>query len=402
MFRRLVSDFAASAASLARGVRRRGRAGDVLLHPRGIRNPEVRTRIVADKLPSPLDIQICARLLAAYRAATSAKTVDAERDDLWTTITASQSRFIGLLDSGDPADLARYLCNLSRYDAGRGIVQGDREYEVIVRDSSYRRAIGLMTKDKLVSLAEAVGALAVENPEQGTFGRSLYLDADALVARISERLGDIVPPDVDGGLLKLETAQGLFGERDLNAIFTAFLIRRLLGKQWSGADVCEIGAGTGRLAYWAVRNGVRRYTIFDLPHINVVQGYYLLRGLGLESVALFGEAESAGGGQYGRVLPGQAIHDERARAYDLVLNQDSFPEIHVATVREYLQWVRLVCRGRFLSINHESKPRSTHGLVQLNVPELVDEIGGFHRIDRFPYWLRRGYVAELYEVVPDP
>jgi hypothetical protein len=257
-----------------------------------------------------------------------------------------------------------------------------------------------MTADKLVALAEAVGAIPVENPEQGSFGRNLYLDSDTLVAKIAERLGDIAPPDIDGGLLKLQTTKGLFGERDLNAIFTAFLMRRLIGKRWASADVCEIGGGTGRVAYWAFRNGVQSYTMFDLPHVSVVQGYYLLRGLGAESVVLFGESEKLGGQRHVRVLPAQAKRDAPVRAYDLVLNQDSFPEIHVATVREYLVWVRAVCRGRFLSINHESKPRSRRGVAQLSVPELVDEVGGFDRTDRFPYWLRRGYVAEVYEVVP--
>jgi putative sugar O-methyltransferase len=177
------------------------------------------------------------------------------------------------------------------------------------------------------------------------------------------------------------------------------LIRRLLGAAWSRAEVCEIGAGTGRVAYWALRNGVRAYTIFDLPHVNVVQGYYLSKGLGPDRVALFGEPAPADGASMGRVLPAHAIRDETVRQYDLVLNQDSFPEIHVGTVREYLAWVRKVCRGHFLSVNHESKPRWAHGLQQLSVPEVIDEVGGFHRVDRFPYWLRRGYVAELYEVV---
>ena len=392
--------FVSSLRSLARRVARRGRIRNALLHPPGLSAPRARTRIVADKFPSPADVEIAARLLAAYRSARFSMGRDAERDDLWTTITASQSGFIRLLERGEASRLAAYLCNLSRQDAGRGIIQGDREYEAIMRDPGYRRAIGLMTKDKLVSLAEAVGVLAVENPEQGTFGRSIHLDVDVLVRKISERLGDIAPPDLDGGLLKLETAHGLFGERDLNAIFTAFLVKRLLGPSWSEADVCEIGAGTGRVAYWAVRTGVGHYTIFDLPHVNVVQGYYLLKGLGPEKVVLYDESAPVNGSPRISVLPSHSIRDARTRRFDLVLNQDSFPEIHAATVREYLLWVRQVSRGRFLSINHESRPRSAAGSVQLNVPDLVDEVGGFERVDRFPYWLRRGYVAELYEVVP--
>jgi len=59
--------------------------------------------------------------------------------------------------------LARYLCNMSRQDATIGTVQGDQEFKKISRDSNYRQFIALMTKDKLVSLAEAVGAIPCEN-----------------------------------------------------------------------------------------------------------------------------------------------------------------------------------------------------------------------------------------------
>jgi hypothetical protein len=70
----------------------------------------------------------------------------------------------------DPEELATYLCNLSRHDAGLGIVQGNREYDRIVRDRSYRDFIALMTKDKLVSLAEAVGVLRLRTPSKARSG----------------------------------------------------------------------------------------------------------------------------------------------------------------------------------------------------------------------------------------
>ena len=244
-----------------------------------------------------------------------------------------------------------------------------------------------MTKDKLVSLAEAFGVIACENPEQGVFGESLYLDTETLAKGISKKLGfPATPPPIDGGLLKIVAGHALFNERDLNAIFTAFTLAT-----YKPSSVCEIGAGSGRVAYWSHRLGMRRYILVDLPHINAVQGFYLLKALPDAAIRLHGEplpeAELA-------VLPVSAI--ETVGKVDVVLNQDSFPEIDRDVVIGYLEWIKRNAR-RFISINHESKPRHRLG-QQLSVPELIAEVGGLRLKSRNPYWLRKGYVIEVYEV----
>ena len=58
---------------------------------------------------------------------------------------------------------------MSRQDATVGTVQGDAEHAKIVAIPAYRQFLALHAKDKLVSLAEAVGAIAVENPEAGVW-----------------------------------------------------------------------------------------------------------------------------------------------------------------------------------------------------------------------------------------
>ncbi len=377
------------------GLLERRRRTALLAHRFGRRRPAIDAAVVPEIAPDARDHAIAARLLAAHRAAADAGPVvpPAGRADLWLAIYRRQQRFAAILTRGDADELAGYLCNVARHDAGQGILQGDVESARIARDPSYRAFLALMTKDTLVCLAEAVGALAVENPAQGALGASLHADPSFLVAAIEERVGiDLAPPEVDGGLLKLSTSRGRFGERDLNAIFTALLVRRL------GADrVCEIGAGSGRVAYWSHRFGVRSITLIDLPHVNVVQGYYLLRSLPAAEIALYGEA--AGPDTAVRILPSHAIADVPDLPYDLVLNQDSFPEMHPDTVADYLRWVRAACRGRLLSINHESKPAYGRGLVHVSVPEAIARAGGFELADRTPYWLRKGYVTEVYAVL---
>jgi len=213
----------------------------------------------------------------------------------------------------------------------------------------------------------------------------------------------VSPPDIDGRLLKLRTSHGLFGERDLNAIYTALLTERMscrLGVT-GPARICEIGAGTGRVAYWSMRFGAKSYTIIDLPQVNVLQGYYLLKGLGADRVALYDEAWTHSAERMVRILPAHATWERRGDEYDIVLNQDSFPEMDSDTVEDYLRWIGATSARGLLSINHESKPTYGPALVQVSVPEVIEHLGGFELLDRYPYWLRKGYVVELYRAERD-
>jgi len=373
----------------------------VLQHRVGSRRAPTTTHLVVpEKEATDEDVAIAQRLLNAFRAAkeSGGEAAGMERVDLWTAIYQEQGRFASILDRGDPAELAPYLCNASRYDATHGIVQGDKEYERIRRDASYRRYVALMARDKIVSLAEALGVLAIENPEQGAFGESIRRDPGELVDQIADRIGiDITPPDIDGGLLKLDTGRGLFGERDANAIYTAHLLASFLNAQ-ARPDVCEIGGGSGRVAYWSNRLGLTSYTIVDLPHVNVVQGYYLLKALPADRVTLFAESAEGRAGKGIRILPNHAISSLDGDHFDLVLNQDSFPEMNAATVVDYLSWIKTSRHRQLMSINHESRPPYGHRLVHVSVPEAVASVGGFNLCQRFPFWLRKGYAVELYSV----
>lgn len=385
-------DFARHVAAAA-GQTRRAR---IIQHPVGWRPARIDAVIVPDRSPNAQDVEIAARLLRAYEAAAArGEAASSDRQDIWSAIRDQQSEFETLLGRRDPETLAEYLCNVSRHDASIGIVQGDQEYDRIVADRSYRSFLGLMAKDKLVSLAEAVGSLPIENPEQGRFTRNVHVDLNELVSGISRQIGiDIAPPDIDGGLLKLRAAGELFGERDATAIFTAWLLGRVV-RRWQGSRICEIGAGSGRAAYWGQRLGLGSHTIIDLPLVNVVQGYYLLRSLPSARIALYGEPVSEGEVPDITIWPNHAIDDLPEGEFDVVLNQDSMPEMDRQTVDEYLDWIGRVCRGVFVSINQESRAAYGANLQHVCVAEAV-AAGGFELVDRYPYWLRRGYVVELF------
>ena len=65
----------------------------------------------------------------------------------------------------------------------------------------------------------------------------------------------------------------------------------------------------------------------------------------------------------------------------------------------YLREIARKSRRYFYSINQESEgPMGADRIPQTLVPRLADAVPELSRIQRFPYWLRRGYVEELYEV----
>jgi hypothetical protein len=333
--------------------------------------------IVPDIAADEKDIYYAERLLRAYHKAI--KDFSSPEYDLWTVNSRNQAKFLGLLKGKDPAKLAQYLCNMNREDATIGTVQGNYEYDRIVSYPAYRRFLALMARDKFISLAEAFGVLHIENPEQGQYGENIHEDLEPLFKGICSAIKyDITPPSIDGGLLKIKVGGALFNERDCNAIYTAHRIK-FAGK------ICEIGGGAGRVCYWSKTFGVREYSILDLPHINVVQGFYLLKSLS-QPVSLFGETDKEV-----RIMPCHLLPEEK---FDLVLNQDSFPEIGEGTVTNYLKWIRDHAK-EFLSINHESKPPFPDG-EHINVYELVQRVGGLKRTERELYWLRKGYVMERY------
>ena len=136
--------------------------------------------------------------------------------------------------------------------------------------------------------------------------------------------------------------------------------------------------------------GITHYTIIDLPQINVIQGFYLMSSLGGNSVQLFGESKSA----RIRIVPNTAYKQSlNTSKFDVVLNQDSFPEMSQEVATEYLEWIAS-SRKNLISVNHENQPRGTEGNRQNRVSSLFLEIKEYELISRQQYWLRRGYALE--------
>jgi hypothetical protein len=44
------------------------------------------------------------------------------------------------------------------------------------------------------------------------------------------------------------------------------------------------------------------------------------------------------------------------------------------------------------------KPIGERGATHAVVAKVLEDVGGFRRLYRFPFWLRNGYVEELYAI----
>jgi hypothetical protein len=338
-----------------------------------------------------IDDALCDRLIRAYRAATAQGA--APPDGIWEgRAAADHQQLARLLLEGDCAGVARILSTMFQDPVTAGLALGKDDYEA-ARASD--RTIRLLWHDKAIALGQACGVVATQNPEQGEWGTSLAMDSLDVLRRAARAIEiDPAPPQV-GAMFGARLDGKVVPVHHLMHLYTAHRLGMLV--ELNEADVLEIGGGVGLLAYATASAGARSFTIVDLPLVNALQGYLLLRSALADRVELFGE-EQRSGSRAIRILPNCCIDRLQPKAFDVVVNQDSLPEMATETMHGYLRAIPRLSRRFFLSINQEARTRSGEGVVQGWVHDACRGIDSLRLAYRAPYWLRRGYVEELYRV----
>jgi hypothetical protein len=336
------------------------------------------------------DRELCRRLIDAYARATRGAAGAESTTGMWAWIFSErQRRLAEALEGGDADGLAVMLAAMLRSEFVVGMAYGD--LVGAARPRLGARLWWLKTLDNLVSLAEALGAVPTENPEQGEVGLAFERGLGDLVARIERHLRcDITFPDV-GAPYGVRAGTTLIPPDWPEQIYAARRLADAMERHASGTRVVEIGAGYGAMAYafLTLRADVERYAIVDLPIVNVLQGYFLSKALGSEQVSLFGEAQARVA-----IVPNLAL-DTVETPCDVVVNKDSMPEMPEPAMFEYMNWAKVACEGLFFSYNQEAQA-SFGGERQSLVPDAVAAVGGFKRVRRDLSWVRRGYVEEIY------
>jgi hypothetical protein len=361
----------------------RGELAQILHHHAPLGMPAPRMAF-ADITVGAREIQIAERVMQAFNRAMAEQAQQSRLPvrDVWETVAGAFHReFFEVLRAGNATDVATWLASSYRRSLTHGLGPGQDVFNAASTPDG-NAAIATICTDRLVALAEALGVLPYENPEQGHWGRNLYVSADQLCAQITNVLGCSMVPNQAMGYFGIPIPGGLFFARAADHIYAAWRCRELGARK-----VAEIGGGLAGVGDFALRLGAESYAVYDLPIMNVIQGYSLLTAG--HTVSLLGEPD-------GPVRVRPWWHFASAPDADVVVNQDSFPEIDGAFVVGYLKRISRISTF-FLSMNQESEAAATaDGRLQHVVGRLVAEAGGLQRISRAPYWIRKGYVEELY------
>ena len=371
----------------------------ILAHPLNYGRPEVPYAMSRSE-KSDDEQAIVARLIKAYHRARADDPMRVERkDDVWSTLTQlCHADIEQLLNRKDKEGVAEYLRDAHAKGLTFGITQGELTTNLLLARPEACAFEALRFHDNLVSLAEFVGVLDVESVEQkGPWAESLHSDPQELIQKIEAQIGiSIVPPQVIGSQLGIQTSQGVLSGRELCSLYAALRIKEIARDlNLPKPTVCEIGGGMGMVGFYAVKLGIASYTLIDLPLVSVLQGYFLLRALPAEQTCLYGEEPQDSHTVF--VLPTWAFNRPEVE-YDLLVNQDSFPEINETYSLAYLQQAKTNVKRAFFSINQEARALQNGDTRQTVVRDLVKKAGGFERACRFRHWLRSGYIEELYRV----
>lgn len=335
---------------------------------------------VASSSSLPDDEGLVARITTAYRAAYETDVGD--KASFWLTEFARMKQADHeVLRDGDLAAAATLLRNPAQTQLFFGFDEvADHSVWPQYQYPHLARVLGSKEYlyDLLLRIAEAVGVRRLHYPEiLGPGGPPA--EVESILAGLDQAFGfHVTFPNPFPEEIGLATSRGVASFRAIQSLYQAYRIVELAGR---ASRVVEIGGGLGRTAYYAWQFGIRDYTLIDLPLTNVAQGYFLGRVLGDDAVTLFGE--SSGDGI--RVLPPSMFLDAED-CYDIAVNVDSMTEMAAATAQAYFSSMRARARI-FLSVNHEFNP--------FTVKDMSAEYG-IHAESRMPYWLRRGYVDEVF------
>jgi hypothetical protein len=336
------------------------------------------------------------RICLAYE--NISKETKAVGDSMWTDIEAKHSKFISAVKQQDIGTAGLMLSQLFQSELIWGLGKYDQNLLSDILSPHDRTHVQLRITDALVSLGQAVGVTKLTSIEQqGIEPHLKVLDAnlDELVASLERELSfEICSPKV-AGAYGCEVAGKFVTLDGLINTYVAHRVKQLGATNQS--IMVEIGGGFGCLAEIIKRAIGSKYFIYDLPWVTLIQAYYVMMSLPQESqhlVRLFGETNSSAQIE---ILPFWCFYEHQNNSVDFIINSDSLPEMSHDAGSAYVEKISKVLRGKFLSINQEAGAKNSQYGRQNCVYDLAKAVGRLKLTSRQIYWMRQGYLEEVYE-----
>jgi hypothetical protein len=250
-------------------------------------------------------------------------------------------------------------------------------------------------KETLVMLDHALGINGIRNPEGYNHIPPIYPQTSCrdvsnsdILKGIEEKLNfPISFPLFSGGIKSTDSTYGMFSVRHLHYLWVTKRLLELCPDR--NSRIIEIGPGIGLLGYYLDKLGYRDYTVIDLAHQNACQAYFLSKNLPYRDFILSQEVNNPFDESYKDSIKilhtNDFIHSVPANRYDIMINIDGLTEFPIEDAKRY---VHNTCAPMLLSINHE-----------INLFRVIQIAEPFkHLVYRYPFWLREGYVEELFSI----
>ena len=346
-----------------------------------------------------IDLVIISRLKNFWNSSQESYSVGDLKNDVWNEIQRGQTQLHKLMNEGDSEKIYKYLISSPAQTICIGILQGDSETKMLRVNRRYRNLQSRIAINRFLRLIEGIGrGFPVQNPEQGRWGLKKDFHFDEALKHLDKEFGFIVrAPIVYDNLLQTSIGNRNLNQVDITALNASLQIRNVL-KSSVNKSILEIGGGSGTTAYWCNRLGLGPIQLIDLPHVALLQAFYLLKALPDVNVLLYGEELVVEQPDI-TIYPHWAFDKLPQTSPALVFNQDSFAEMSTSMVQKYLRWIVDIDATHLLSINHESSATYSVALIeQINISSLIQTELAFTLISRHPNWVRLGYVDQLWEL----
>jgi putative sugar O-methyltransferase len=247
--------------------------------------------------------------------------------------------------------------------------------------------------DLIISLCEYFAYVRLESPAQGDFGNYINEDIQELIKKLEISCNfDIGFPNIgspygiciNDRLITFENLEHLYA-----AERTWEYINLFYENNNKKINIVEIGGGYGGLARNIILKKtdlINSYTLVDLPLMIAYQKYFLKN--------FFNESKILDKIKF-------VTHDTFSKEnnqFDIMINQNSFPEMTADIVRDYLEIFSQNNNGSLLiSFNHEAISKYK-GKFQVALPEIINDLKIFKKIIRNLSWVREGYAENVYKI----